>query len=67
MQANKNSYVDVLKYAESLHTIATTDYILMAEANCDTDNLAHRLSINDVESAMRSVLDYKLSKDKLFF
>lgn len=66
MNANKDSFVDVLKYAESLHTIATTDYILMAEANWETDNLAHRLSVNDVEKAMRSVLDYKLQKGELF-
>ncbi len=66
MNANKDGFVDVLKYAESLHTIATTDYILMAEANWDTDNLAHRLSVNDVEKAMRSVLEYKLQKGELF-
>jgi radical SAM protein with 4Fe4S-binding SPASM domain len=66
MNANKDSFVDVLKYAESLHTIATTDYILMAEANWDTDNLAHRLSVNDVEKAMRSVLEYKLQKGESF-
>jgi radical SAM protein with 4Fe4S-binding SPASM domain len=66
MNANRDSFVDVLKYAESLHTIATTDYVIMAEANFDMDNLAHRLSICDVEKAMRSVMEHNLKKDKLF-
>ena len=65
MNANKDSFVDVLKYAESLHTIATTDYIIMAEANYDIDNLAHRLSVVDVEKAIRSVLEYKQHKADL--
>lgn len=64
MNANKDSFVDVLKYAESLHTIATTDYIIMAESDFDTGNLAHRLSICDVEHAMRSVMEYNLKKEK---
>lgn len=64
MNANKDSFVDVLKYAESLHTIATTDYMIMAEANFGKDNLAHRLSICDVEHAMRSVMEYNLKKGK---
>ncbi len=66
MNVNKDCFVDVLKYAESLHTIATTDYIIMAESNQDTDNLAHRLSVNDVEKAIRSVLEYKQQKGELF-
>ena len=64
MNANKDSFVDVLKYAESLHRIATTDYIIMAEADFDTGNLAHRLSICDVERAMCSVMEYNLKKEK---
>ncbi len=66
MNANKDCFVDVLKYAESLHTIATTDYIIMAESNQDTDNLSHRLSVNDVGKAIRSVLEYKRQNGELF-
>lgn len=66
MNANKDCFVDVLKYAESLHTIATTDYIIMAESNQDTDNLAHRLSASDVEKAIRSVLEHKRQHGELF-
>lgn len=65
MTANKDSFVDVLKYATSLHTIATTDYTLIAESNQETMNLANRLSISDVEKAMRSVLEYKMRTGEL--
>lgn len=65
MNANKDCFVDVLRYAEKLNTIATTDYILMAESNCDVDNIAHRISITDAEKAMRSVLDYRQQKGEL--
>lgn len=64
MKANKDSFINVLKYAESLHTIATTDYIIMAEANGSTDNIAHRLSANEVEKAIQSVVEYYKRTEK---
>lgn len=41
MKANKDGYADVLKYAQKLKIKAQTDYIMMAQANLDTSNLAN--------------------------
>lgn len=63
MKANFKGYADVLQYAQSLRCKAQTDYIMMAQSNLDTQNLANRLSLEETEVVLRDILkwdkDYK--------
>ena len=63
MKANFKGYAGVLKYAQSLRCKAQTDYIMMAQSNLDTQNLANRLSLEETEVVLRDILkwdrDYK--------
>ena len=65
MKANFKGYADVLQYAQSLRCKAQTDYIMMAQSNLDTQNLANRLSLEETEVVLRDILkwdkDYKES------
>jgi radical SAM protein with 4Fe4S-binding SPASM domain len=58
MKANKDGYGDVLGYAKSLKIKAQTDYIMMAQANLDTRNLANRLSLEETEKVIRDIIEY---------
>ena len=58
MKVNRKGYKDVLQYAESLKIKAQTDFIMMAEANFDTSNLANRISIEETEELLRDILEY---------
>ena len=64
MQANKDDYRDVLKYAQSLNIKAQTDYIMMAEANFCTDNLANRLTLEQTEKVIRDIIEYDIDYHK---
>ncbi len=44
MKGNKNDYMDVMKWCHEHKIRSQTDYIIMAEYNRDTSNLAHRLT-----------------------
>lgn len=57
MKANKDGYDEVIKFAQSLRMKVQTDYIMMAEANFDTSNLANRLSIEESEEVIRDIID----------
>ena len=57
MKANRESYKDVLKYAQSLRCKANTDFIMMAQSDLETDNLANRLSIEETELLLRDILE----------
>lgn len=63
MKANCKGYAEVLKYAQSLRCKAQTDYIMMAQSDCDTQNLANRISLEETEALLRDILawdkDYK--------
>lgn len=65
MKANFKGYSEVLKYAQSLRCKAQTDYIMMAQSDLDTQNLANRLSLEETEVVLRDILtwdrDYKES------
>lgn len=65
MKANKDGYERVMKYAQGLKMKSTTDYIMMAQADLDTRNLANRLSIEETEKVIRDIMandvDYKNS------
>lgn len=58
MKANLHGYREVLQYAQSLKIKAQTDYIMMAEANFDTSNLANRISIEETEELLRDIMQY---------
>lgn len=63
MKANQKCYIDVINYAQSLKIKAQTDYIMMARADLNTDNLANRMSIEETEVFLRELIkcdtDYK--------
>lgn len=64
MKANKDGYREVLKYAQSLKIKAQTDYIMMAEANFDTGNLANRLDLKETERVIRDIIEYDIDYEK---
>lgn len=56
MKANKHGYRDVLEYAHSLKIKAQTDYILLARADLDTENLANRLSLDETADVITDII-----------
>lgn len=61
MKANRKGYDKVLDYAKSLKIKAQTDYIMMARADLDTDNLANRLSIEETEELLRDLIEHDIN------
>lgn len=61
MKANKNSYKDVLQYAKKLDCKAQTDFIMMAQANLDTSNLANRISLEETEKLIIDIIENDLN------
>ena len=63
MKANYKGYTDVLQYAQSLRCKAQTDFIMMAQSDFDTSNLANRISLEETEVLLRNIIkwdiDYK--------
>ncbi len=57
MKANKDGYDEVMKYAQSLRMKAQTDYIMMAQADLDTSNLANRISLEETEKVIRDIIE----------
>lgn len=64
MKANKDSYKDILFYAQSLQIKAFSDYIMMAEADFCTDNLQNRLSIPETENVIRNIIEFDIDYSK---
>ncbi len=60
MKANYKHYDEVLEYAKSLKIKAQTDYIIMARANLDKDNLANRLSLEETEVVLRQIMEHDI-------
>ena len=58
MKANCKGYAEVLKYAQSLKCNAQTDYLMMAQADLDTQNLANRISLEETETLLRDILEW---------
>ncbi len=56
MKANYKDYKDVMSYAKSLNIKAQTDYIMMAQSNLETQNLANRLSLQETEEFLRELI-----------
>lgn len=65
MKANCRGYSEVLKYAQSLRCKAQTDYIMMAQSDCDTQNLANRISLEETEALLRDIIEYDIDYRKL--
>lgn len=58
MKANRKGYSEVLEYAKSLKIKAQTDYIMIARADLDTENLANRLSLEETEELLRELIEH---------
>lgn len=61
MKANKDGYKAVLQYANSMKIKAQTDYIMMAQADLNTQNLANRLSLEETEQVIRDIIEYDIN------
>lgn len=57
MKANKDGYDKVMQYARSLRMKSNTDYIMMAQADLDTANLANRLNLKETEKVIRDIIN----------
>lgn len=60
MKINYKGYVDVLKYAQSLKIKAYTDYMIKAQADFDTSNLANRPSLEETEELLRDIIQHDI-------
>lgn len=60
MKANQHSYTDVMEYARSLKIKAQTDFIMMARADLNTDNLANRMSITETEVFLKELIEHDI-------
>ena len=58
MKHNRKSYKDVLVYANTLRTKAYTDFIMMAQADHDVNNLAQRISLDETAELLTDMLEF---------
>lgn len=65
MKANRKGYAEVLEYAKSLKIKAYTDYIMMAQADFSTNNLANRISLEETEELLRDIIEYDIDYRKM--
>lgn len=65
MKANNNGYRAVLKYAQERNIKADADYIMMAQSDLDSSNLANRLSLDETEIVLRDIIEYDLDYLKM--
>ena len=56
MKANKNDFIDVMRWAHEHKVRAITDYIMMARYDHSTSNLANRLDVNETEKIIKDIL-----------
>lgn len=61
MKANKEGYDKVLAYAQSLKVKAQTDFIMMAQADLNTQNLANRIDLQETEKVIRDIIEYDVA------
>ena len=57
MKQNKNDFVDVLNWANKHKINTTTDYLMMARYDHSTSNLDNRLSLNEVENIINTIIE----------
>lgn len=65
MKANKIGYDKVLDYARSLKIKAQTDYVMMAQSDLDTSNLANRISLEETRQVLLDILNYDVRYHEL--
>ena len=58
MKLNRKSYKDVLIYANKLRTKAYTDFIMMAQADLNTNNLAQRINLDEAKDLLQDMLKF---------
>jgi radical SAM protein with 4Fe4S-binding SPASM domain len=56
MKGNKDDFGDVLRWCHKHKIRAGTDYIMMAEYNHETENLANRLSVEEAGKVIESIM-----------
>ena len=56
MKGNKDDYGEVLKWCHEHKIRAQTDYIMMAQYNHETENLANRLSVEEAGNVIKSIM-----------
>lgn len=58
MKLNRKSYKDVLIYANKLRSKAYTDFIMMAQSDCNSNNLAQRIDMEETEELLSDMLRF---------
>ncbi|MDP1621162.1 MAG: PqqD family peptide modification chaperone [Bacteroidales bacterium] len=58
MKLNRKSYKDVLIFANKLRTKAYTDFIMMAQADLSTNNLAQRINLDESKDLLHDMLEF---------
>ena len=58
MKLNRKSYKDVLVYANKLRIKSQTDFIMMAQADHDVNNLAQRISLDETAELLKDMLQF---------
>lgn len=56
MKGNKDDFGDVLRWCHEHKIRAQTDYIMMAQYNHETENLANRLSVEEAGNVIKSIM-----------
>ena len=56
MRKNFEGYLEVMKYAESMHMFAQTDFIMMAKADHDSSNLVNRLTLPQTKCLLEDII-----------
>ena len=56
MKGNKDDYGDVLNWCHEHKIRAQTDYIMMAQYNHETENLANRLSVEEAGNVIKNIM-----------
>ena len=57
MKANAKGYKNVMKFAKSLKMKSQTDYIMMAQSDQNTQNLANRISLDETENLIHDIVN----------
>lgn len=57
LKENKNCYIDVVNWAKEHKILVGNDYVILAKYNHETDNLSHRLSIDDVKDVIGNIIE----------
>lgn len=67
MKENLGGYSDVRNYAGQLNVPLTTDYTIIGRTDRSTDNLAHRLSVEETESVLATIASASIKDNPDYF